>query len=266
MGRPSARLARSLVDHLPEYGIEAVALGAFMVSACLFATLLFHPASIAETLKLHPLIRRCLMGLAMGSTAMCIVYSPWGKQSGAHLNPSLTLTYWILGKVTSVDAIAYAAAHFVGGTSGMGIAIVLMGNWLADPHVLYVATQPGPAGMLAAVMTEAIISFVLMLTVLIVSNSRWARWTGVAAGMLVAVNIVVASPISGMSMNPARSFASSVPAETWASLWIYFLAPPVGMLLAATLYIRFWGWSQLHCAKMHHDNSKRCIFCQSKGA
>jgi aquaporin Z len=263
--REPARLRWVLVDHLPEYLMEAVALAAFMMSACLFATLLFHPASIAEALHVNPLLRRCLMGLAMGSTAISIVYSPWGMQSGAHFNPALTLTYWRLGKVSSTDAMAYVVAHFVGALLGIGLAILVMGSWIADPHVLYVATRPGSAGTGAAVITEGLISFVLMLTVLVVSNSRWARWTGIAAGSLVAMNIVLASPISGTSMNPARSFASAIPAGTWASLWIYFLAPPTGMLLAAELYVRLLGREHVHCAKMNHDHSKRCIFCQARG-
>jgi len=80
--------------HWPEYLIEAACLGLFMISAFGFATLLEHPASPVHQALPNSLLRRFLMGLAMGGTAICIIYSPWGKQSGAHINPSTTLTFY----------------------------------------------------------------------------------------------------------------------------------------------------------------------------
>jgi aquaporin Z len=82
----------ALKNHWPEYLIEGACLGLFMISAFSFGTIFEHPASP------HPLMRRFLMGLAMGGTAIAIIYSPWGKQSGAHINPSTTLTFFRLGK------------------------------------------------------------------------------------------------------------------------------------------------------------------------
>ena len=63
-----------------------------------------------------------------------------------------------------------------------------------------------------------------------------------------------------MSMNPARTFASALPAQIWTALWLYFTAPPLGMLLAAELYVRQYGIHKVFCAKLHHHNDKRCIF------
>jgi aquaporin Z len=63
-----------------------------------------------------------------------------------------------------------------------------------------------------------------------------------------------------MSMNPARSLASAVPAGLFNALWIYFTAPPLGMMLASELYLRTRGAQRVYCAKYHHDNDKRCIF------
>jgi len=80
-------------------------------------------------------------------------------------------------------------------------------------------------------------------------------------GALVAAYITLEAPISGMSMNPARSFASAVPASHWADLWIYFTAPLIGMLSAAEFFLRTKGPAHVLCAKLHHENSKRCIFC-----
>jgi len=87
------------------------------------------------------------------------------------------------------------------------------------------------------------------------------KLTGLCAGALVATYITIEAPISGMSMNPARTFASPVPAHHWHALWIYFTAPLVGMLSAAEVYVRTRGARSVACAKLHHENSKRCIFC-----
>jgi major intrinsic protein len=78
--------------------------------------------------------------------------------------------------------------------------------------------------------------------------------------LMGAIYISVEAPISGMSMNPARSLASAMAAQAWAPLWIYFLAPVLGMLLAAQLYVSRRGLAGVFCAKLHHDNATRCIF------
>lgn len=251
--------------HWPEYLIEAGALGTFMVSACLFATLLGHPLSPVHQVIASPIAARALMGLAMGLTALAIIYSPWGQQSGAHMNPSLTLTYLRLGKITRPDAAFYVLAQFAGGIAGVAAASLFLGSLIADPAVNYAVTIPGAGGTGAAFLAETVISFVLMSVVLRVSNVRtWNRYTGLFAAALVATYITIESPISGMSMNPARTLGSAVSARSWTALWIYFLAPPLGMLLAAEFYRR-QGAARVLCAKLHHENTKRCIFRCSYG-
>jgi aquaporin Z len=254
-------MSASLRGHWPEYLIEAAGLGLFMLVACVFGTLLGHPGSPMVLAVPDPLARRALMGLAMGLTAMGLIYSPWGRRSGAHFNPATTLTFWRLGKVPSADAALYGVAQAAGGIAGVGLAAALLGGPLADPDVFYVATLPGAFGPMGAFAAELAITFVLMSVVLRVSNSpRLAPLTGLCAGALVAAYITVEAPLSGMSMNPARSLASALPAGTWATLWIYFTAPPLGMLLAAELYVRQRGLTAVFCAKLHHDTSQRCIF------
>ena len=254
-------MLRALREHWPEYLAEAVGLGLFMLSACVFGTLLGHPGSAAARAVPDGLTRRLLMGLAMGLTAVALIYSPWGRRSGAHLNPATTLTFWRLGKVAGPDAAWYVLAQITGGIAGVLAAAMLIGPALADPSVHYVATVPGTGGTTAAFLAEAVITFVLMTAVLRISNhAGLAAYTGIFAGMLVATYITLESPVSGMSMNPARSLASALPAAEWATLWIYFLAPPIGMLLAAELYVRRQGLARVFCAKLHHDSGSRCIF------
>ncbi|RPH83510.1 MAG: aquaporin family protein [Candidatus Rokuibacteriota bacterium] len=251
----------ALRAHWPEYLIEAAGLGAFMLVACLAGMLLGHPASPVVRVLPDPLARRALMGVAMGLTAAALIYSPWGRRSGAHFNPATTLTFWRLGKIAAADAALYALGQTAGGIVGVLLAAALVGPPLGAPDVLYVATLPGAAGPAGAFVAEVAITFVLMSVVLRASNTaRLARFTGLFAGALVATYITLEAPLSGMSMNPARSLASALPAGAWPTLWVYFTAPPLGMLLAAELYLRRRGTAAVFCAKLHHDTTQRCIF------
>jgi aquaporin Z len=256
-----ARTAGSaLVTHWPEYLMEAACLGLFMVSACSFTILLQHPASVVRQMIPNDFVRRMLTGVAMGATAISLIYSAWGRQSGAHLNPSVTLTFLRLGKIGPWDAVFYLVAQFVGGVAGVMLSALVWGEAIAHQNVRYAATIPGNRTAIAFV-AEFAISFLMMTMVLNVSNSaRIARFTGVFAGALVATYIALESPLSGMSMNPARTFASAFSGRLWSSIWIYFTAPPMGMLLASEFYLRLRGKNSVLCAKMHHDARSRCIF------
>lgn len=255
----------ALRRHWPEYLMEAALLGAFMISAAAFASLLEFPDSPAYRALPNHMARVALNGVAMGLTAIALVYSPWGSRSGAHFNPALTFAFYRIGRIARPDALWYGAAQFAGSVVGMLVALALVGTPLAHPMVHYVATQPGPTGTTAAFVAEGGISFFLMLTVLIVSNRpSIARWTGVCAGLLVALYITVESPVSGMSMNPARTFGSALIGRTWTGWWIYFTAPPLGMLAAAEAYHRWRGARGVFCAKLHHPANVRCIFCESR--
>jgi aquaporin Z len=257
----------SLKQHWQEYLMEAAGLGLFMISACGFAVVLFHPESPVVAAVNSAVVRRVWMGFAMGGTAVALIYSPWGKQSGAHYNPAVTLTFFRLGKVAAGDAMFYGALQTLGGLAGVFMVVIPLRRWISDPAVNYVATVPGPAGSAVAWLTEFAISAILMSAVLIVSNTpRAAGWTGLVAGMIVAANISLAAPLSGMSMNPARTLASAIPSGVWTAIWIYFTAPPLGMLLAAQCYLWAKGRHAVHCAKLHHQHNKRCIFCESRVA
>ncbi|MBI4003119.1 MAG: aquaporin [Nitrospira defluvii] len=241
--------------------MEAAGLGLFMMSAAVVTTLLEYPHSPLHSLLPDSMVRRVLIGLAMGLTAIGLIYSPWGKRSGAHVNPAVTLTFYRLGKIEGIDACCYVVAQFIGGALGLWLASMAIGMAVQHPTVNYVVTTPGPDGSAVAFAAEALISFGLMLVVLILSNqTRLNAWTGFFAGALVATYIAIESPLSGMSMNPARSFASALPAHLWTAFWIYLTAPLIGMLLAAECYVRINGMHRVLCAKLHHHNNTRCIF------
>lgn len=246
-------------QHWPEYLIEAWTLGTFMLAAAVVTVLVESPGSALQAALASPLARRVVIGVAMGATAVALIYSPWGQRSGAHMNPAVTLTFYRLGKVSGIDAGCYVAAQFLGGSLGMLLGWRLLGDALAMPPVSFAITAPG-AGTLLAFAAEFAISAALMLTVLTVSNhGRLAPYTGLCAGLLVAFYISFEAPLSGMSMNPARSFASAAPAGHWDDLWIYFTAPLAGMLAAAQVYRAVDG--RTHCAKLMHSAAQRCIHC-----
>ncbi|MFM9950392.1 MAG: MIP/aquaporin family protein [Saprospiraceae bacterium] len=221
----------------PNYLIEAWALGMFMISATFFAGMLEIPGLPGRQWISDPLVRRWLMGLAMGITAICLIYSPLGRRSGAHMNPAVTLTFLYLNKISRFDAIWYLIAQCIGGVMAMMLFKILFPLFVAAPEVNFVQTQPGLAGVWVGFIAEAAISFGLILMVLYSSNfEKTAPYTGLFAGCLVMLYITFEAPISGMSMNPARSLASAVASGNFAYFWIYLIAPLLGMLSAAQVW------------------------------
>jgi aquaporin Z len=133
--------------------------------------------------------------------------------------------------------------------------------------VNYAATVPGPDGLGVAFVAELLMTFLLMAVILVVSNRPdLHRFTGLCAAALVATYIILEAPLSGMSLNPARTVGSAVHAAVWTGLWLYLTAPLLGMLGAAQLHVLIGGSSAIRCAKLHHENSQRCIFRCGYGA
>ena len=251
---------QALKIHWPEYLVEAWGLGTFMVSACFFAVFFYHPRSVVGLGNDYVL--NALMGLMMGLTAVAVILSPLGKRSGAHINPAVTLTFFRLGKIRFWDALFYVLFQFIGGTAGVFLSWILLGNWLEDSAVNFVVTVPGKEGLGVAFFAEFVISFLLMGMILVTTNStRLMKYTAWLAGILIMLFIAFEARYSGMSMNPARSFASALVANYWTALWIYFVSPVVAMFFAAEIFTKLKGAEGVKCAKLHHHNKQRCIFC-----
>ncbi len=268
-GTDTLSAADSLRLHWPEYVMEAGEAAFYLFSACAVATLLWHPASPLQRLLPSDAVRRMWMGLAMGATILAIVLSPWGKQSGAHFNPAVTLAFYRLGKVAAWDAAFYCAAQLAGAVAGVALASVVLQGAPAHKAVRYAATMPGIHGGAfyvdsIALVAELAISFTLMGAILFASNhGLLAPYTHYFAALLSALYIAFESPLSGMSANPARTFGPALLAGYWHALWIYFTAPPLGMLAAAEVFLLARGSKGPFCAKLHHQNHKRCIFHHS---
>ena len=260
-GHWSHTAKRALAQHWPEYMIEGLCLGVFMTSACTFAAVLEHPASPVRMAISNPGLRRFLGGISMGLTAVLLIYSPLGRRSGAHMNPATTLTFFRLQKIEPWDAAFYVLSQFSGAVIGTLLAFFVLGQTLAHRAVNFAITRPGIHGMVIAFAAEVFITFLLMTVILNVSNSRkFARFTGAAAGAMVMLFITFEAPFSGMSMNPARSFATDFVGMQWQSIWIYFTAPLIGMLSAAQAFVQIRGLRSVICAKLNHSGHGPCIF------
>jgi len=241
--------------------MEAGEAGLYLFSACAVATLLWHPASPLQKYLPSDAVRRMLMGSAMGATIVAIVLSPWGKQSGAHFNPAVTFTFYRLGNVAFWDAVFYCAAQFLGALAGIALASFVLQGAPMDKAVHYAATLPGVYGNTVAFAAEIAISFILMSAILFTSNHQvLAPYTHYFVAILIAAYIAFESPLSGMSTNPARTFGPAFYGWYWRGLWIYFIAPPLGMLAAAEVFLVARKFKGPYCAKLHHHNDKRCIF------
>ncbi|MBC7795591.1 MAG: aquaporin [Pyrinomonadaceae bacterium] len=232
---------QSLRNYWRAYFIEAVASFGFVFLAGTFTILLEHPNSPAADLFPgdYPILRRVPNGLIMGSYIGLVNYL-WGKSSGAHANPSTTWAYFRLGKITFTNAVFYTLAQFAGAIVGTQFLKLTFGSYFAHPLINFGVTEPKPPhGSATAFIAEFSISFVLMaVTLVVISRKNWEKSIPIIVAVLIAFFIIFETPLSGMSLNPARSFAGDLAANRWEHLWIYFVAPPTAMLVAAEIYLR----------------------------
>ena len=256
-GRSAPPARPGVLAHLPEYGMEAMGLAAIVFVAAL--------ATAFVTVRLGgigPLRERVVEAVLVAATVLAMTYSPWGKRSGAHYNPAVTLTFLALGRVSRSDAVCYVAAQVMGALIGIVAAALIAGVALRGPPVFWIVTRPGADGTLVALAGEFTTAFLLMSTVLAVGGiPTLAPFTGIFAASLIFIFICVEAPLSGSSMNPARSLASALPAGVWSGFWIYVLAPPGGMLAAALVNRVIPGVPCTRCAKVQGSRHHRCIHC-----
>jgi aquaporin Z len=241
--------------------MEGTEIFVLMLGTCISGALLYSRDSPLNTLGLSRMPQSLSMGTAVAITTFLIITSPFGRRSGAHMNPAITATFFWLGRVHRWDAAAYIAAHFTGAVAGVLAARQILGVRLSAPPVQYVITVPGMYGSPAAMVAEFGLSAILFSVVLYGSNHRFlTRFTPVFVALLTVLYYGVSSSIAGYSINPARSFASALFAWVWRGIWIYFIAPVLGMLTAATIYVRIMGPNSVYCAKIFHDLRSTCPF------
>lgn len=241
--------------HWRHYLAEACGLGFFMLGASIITTQLRYKEAWLHGVITDPFARIATLGLLMSFVVAIIIYIPWGSKSGAHINPAVTLAMWRLGKIDAPDALFYIFSQFAGGVIAVQIAGLILGSGYTKVGTNYVVTQPGPAGVVAAFIAEWIIAFVLMMVLMwALSDKKRENFAGLMIAILLGFYLVVEEPFSGMSLNPARSFASALAARQWEHLWIYFVAPITATLVAAELFR--WLTSGAHDLAAHPQDDE----------
>jgi len=236
------RMTQALHQHWRHYLAEAGGPMLFLIFSSTAAVVCHHPSSpAARALGPHEWVQRLGVGVVVGLLVTAMAYSPWGKRSGAHLNPAVTLGFWQLGHIRTADALWYVLAQFGGALlGGFGMSWALK-PWFKYPAIHYNTTRPpaGAHGWAVALGAEVVISAGLMLLLLMALHSgRLKKWTGALVGLLLAAYVVAESPLSGMSLNPARSLGTAAAAGQWSGLWLYFVGPPLAMWATAEIYRR----------------------------
>ena len=249
--------------HWPEWAAELAGTAILMIGGLGAVTLDFGAHSpIAPLLPSHSL-RLLLTGALFAATGALIAISPLGRISGAHLNPAVTLAFWLSGKMHNHDVGAYLGAQLLGALIGVGVLRVL---WPDFATVGYGVTHPG-TGMtsidalaIETVMTGAFVGTIL----LFVSSMRTARWTPLAAWVVVTLLVWQGAPLTGTSINPARSLAPALLAWHLENVWIYVAGPLFGSLLATGLVVAVIRLRPA-TAKLFHDPAYRSIFRHEPG-
>lgn len=240
--------------------IEGVLLAMFMVAACAAVVGVEHPRSRVRRAIESRLVRRAIIGVAMGLTAHTLITSALGQRSGAMLNPATSLVMAGLGRLTPGRAGAYIVAQVLGAVAGVALARLLLGRGLAEPPVRFAVTRPGVHGRWVAAAGELVVAFVMLSAVLWLQWLGLGLWVPVVAALLVMLFITVEAPLSGMSLNPARSLGSALHAREFSAIWVYLLVPPLGMALAALLFATV-NPNTSACPKLCHPTGQRCQIC-----
>jgi aquaporin Z len=173
------------------------------------------------------------VSLAFGFVVLAMVYV-FGRISGAHINPAVTLAFWSIGRFPRAEVPWYVGAQCVG---AIGAAFTLRAVLGTVGHLGATLPAIGTGGVFAV---EFLLSFVLMLVIVAVATDERvaAGFAPIAIGLTVGFCALVGGPLTGASMNPARSLGPAVAGGEWRSHWLYWLAPVAGMLVAAQLYRR----------------------------
>jgi aquaporin Z len=240
------------------YGCELAGTTLVITNGLILACWLFGAGSpILQWFPNRPL-RVLLEAFLAAVLAIIITYSPLGKRSGGHLNPAMTLGFWLLNKISTQDALAYTLMQFLGAFIGTLLVRSLFPGLVhsikGGVTLLSQGIEPAFGFGLELGMT-----FLVMLIVLASVNSRWKQWSGVISETVYIGLYINAAPLTGASLNPARSLAPAALIMFWENQWIYWLGPPLGASLAVLLYRQgFIGSGKSYCCKLYHTDEIPC--------
>ncbi len=184
------------------------------------------------------------VALAFGLTVVTMAYAI-GHISGCHLNPAVSVGLWIGGRFDGKDLIPYIIAQVLGGIAGAGILYLIVigqdgftsiGSFAANG---YGAHSPGGFGLLSALVTEIVMTFMFLIVILGATHSKAPKYLGgLAIGLSLTLIHLISIPVTNTSVNPARSTSQALFVGDWAlgQLWLFWVAPIIGAILAGVVY------------------------------
>jgi aquaporin Z len=209
-------------------------------------------------------LRMTLTAFLFGTVGSAIALSWVGKESGAHINPAVTMGFWLMRKLDLRAAIGYIVAQLLGAWVG---ALPLLAWGSMGRSVVFGATIPGQGYSTAVVLIgEIVTTFGLVATLCVFLGFRdLRRFTPFVIPFLYAVMVPLEAPISGTSTNPARTFGPALISGRWDGWWIYWLGPMLGMLIAILVCSSFAR--RIEVAKLYHfENDRRRLFHRMAGS
>ena len=176
-----------------------------------------------------------LVGVALAHGLVIVVFAyAYGHISGTHINPAVTLGLLIAGEIQFVAAIGYWVVQFLGGILGA----VVLNAVLPNPGDLGVTILSENVGVGQGLVVEIVLTFFLVNTIFNTAVSGKAgNFAGLAIGLTLTLCILMGGPLTRASLNPARTLGPAIVSGNYADLWLYFVGPLVGAILAAFLYI-----------------------------
>jgi aquaporin Z len=231
---------------------ELVGTGVLILVGLSFVILDFGNGSPIVRLLPDPGLRRLITGFLFGSTGALIAVSKVGKVSGAHINPVVTLAFWLRGKLDGKIALGYVLAQLIGAILGT-IPLIIWGQM--GESVSYGATLPGQAyGPVWAVAGELVTTFALIVGLfLFLGHSGLRNFTPLLFPFLYAIMVFLEAPVSGTSTNPARSLGPALVSGEWQYWWVYWLGPLLGTFLALSLQrVPWFRRFEIEVAKVYH--------------
>lgn len=231
---------------------ELIGTGLLVAIGLSIVIALFGTNSVLISLCPDPGARRLMAGFLFGSTGALIAVSHIGKVSGAHINPVVTLAFWIIGKIDGVHATIYVIAQCAGAVLG-AIPLLMWGD--TGKSIAYGATLPGlHYGGWIALMGEVATTFALVIGLfLFIGHKRLSAWTPLLFPFLYAIMVYLEAPVSGTSTNPARSLGPAVISNRWHGWWVYLVGPIAGAWIATVVQRRsILKRLEIQVAKIYH--------------
>lgn len=252
-------------QHIKEYASEFVGTAFFMFCVVGVVAMLFATSSPAARIVPSAAMRLFFAGLFIGSSGWLVALSPPGRLSGAHLNPAVTIGFWLLKKMHGGDMVGYVIAQMLGAVGGAAIAHIVFGH-LANEVSMALLRPAKRVGAGAAFFAETGATFALTFVLYtFVSRKKLLRWTPVAVTLMAGIMVCLDGDYSGAGMNPARWFGPAAQTGDWQLAWVYLAGPIVGAVSAALLRRSGLFTRPVPATgKVFHDPRYRSVFRHDK--